>query len=404
MTHAPSAAQVAQRNAVARKLLALFYDAYAEHGSRNFAIRPDQPLLTELDVDRQAYVAAMNRLVDRGLLKLSGAAHGASLTEYGVEVWEDPDQLEQILPIPRISAEQFRRLVVRAHLEAYERATTGAAAPDGDLTIRERVLKEAGPTAQDYHFDEALKWIAAKRWITLGTSGEIVFNAAHVSEMRAYVDPLPADEPADEPRAAEASAMRVVMLSSSPDDPGLDRLALDTEFNRLRQKFEASEAGRRVTLDYWPDVRVDQLPDRLLEAPADILHFSGHSTEDGSITMRAHDGRILGLNPAGVAQIIGAFSDQLRCVVLVACFSDELAQRLREQIDVVVAMQSEVDDDAAIEFVCTFYNALARGHHVHRAFTVAAGLMRAHGELTGEPILYTRDGVDATTMHIGRSS
>lgn len=191
--------------------------------------------------------------------------------------------------------------------------------------------------------------------------------------------------------------MRVVMLSSS----GLDRLALETEYNRLRSKLEATEDGRRVDLDHWPDVRVDQLPDRLLKAPADVLHFSGHATEDGSIVLRDANGETLRLRPDGVAQMIGAFSGRLRCVVLVACFSDELAKRLTEEIDVVIGMMSEVDDEVGAVFVSTLYNALAHGHPVKPAFDMAAGLMRAHGDLTGEPMLYTREGVDAESLIIG---
>lgn len=409
-TRGSTVAKVARRNMDARNVLALFYRGYEKAGGRNFVIRPDAELLAELGMERRAYVEAIGRLVDKDLLKLSGTGHGASITVYGVEVHEAGEQLERELPLPALTAELFRRLVVQEHIAAYDRAVAnrGRSTEQRDeRTLCQRVLDAAGPRAKDYHFDEALRWMETQRWVQIGATGDVTFNAGHIAEMRAYVDPLTPDEGADDILVAVREAdpgMRVVMLSSSPDEPGLERLALDTEYNRIRSKLESSEGGRRVELDYWPDVRVDQLPDRLLKAPADVLHFSGHSTEDGAITMRDADGQILDLQPEGVAQVIGAFGDRLRCVVLVACFSAELAQRLQDHIDVVVGMQSEVDDDAAIVFVSTFYNALAQGHAVRRAFDVAAGMMRAHGNLTGEPILYTREGVDPTALVIGDGS
>lgn len=400
--------EVARRNTDARALLAMFYQAYEQTGGRSFVIRPDEQNLAQLGLEKRAYVEALNRLVDKDLLELCGMGHGASITAYGIEVYESEDHLDQELPLPTLTAEQFRRLVVQEHVEAYERALAsrgrGAEEKKDERSICERVLKAAGPRAKEYHFHEALRWMGVRGWVQMGATGDYSFNGGRIDEMRAYVDPLDPEDPPDSFVVAVQEAevgMRVVMLSSSPDDQGLDRLALDTEYNRIRSKLETSEGGRRVNLDYWPDVRVDQLPDRLLKAPADVLHFSGHSTEDGSITMRSSDGRVVDLRPEGVAQVIGELSDRLRCVVLVACFSAELAERLREQIDVVVGMQSEVDDDAAIVFVTTFYNALALGHTVHRAFTVADGMMRAYGDFTGEPVLYAKDGVDPRDLVFG---
>lgn len=394
----------AVKNAAARRVLAYFYSGYQETRGRNFVIRPKAELLERLDLDKQTYVAALGRLVDRDVLKLSGTGHGASLTAFGVEVHEDLDLLEEVLPVPSLTAEQFRRLVVQAHVDAYDGVEGGPSAKEDD-GIRRWVLDAAGPRAKDHHFDDALRWMATQRWIQLGAVGDVVFNASFLPEMRAYIDPLPAHEAEESSQPVAARPMRVVMLSSNPRDPddpdALDQLALDTEFSRMREKLAASEQGRGVDLDYWPDVRLDQLADRLLEAPADVLHFSGHSSEDGSLTMRNRDGRIVHLRPEGVADVIGAFADQLRCVVLVSCFSDALAQHLRDEIGIVVGMKSSVDDEAAIEFVCAFYNALARGHSIGRAFRVAAGMMRALGEDMGDPILYVRDGTDPMSIMFG---
>lgn len=96
--------------------------------------------------------------------------------------------------------------------------------------------------------------------------------------------------------------MRIVMLSSNadPDVP----LELDREYNRLRERLEAARGAPAIELDYWPDVRLDQLASRLLAGPAHVLHFSGHATPSGELLMRDHNGQARVFNPDGVARLI----------------------------------------------------------------------------------------------------
>lgn len=195
--------------------------------------------------------------------------------------------------------------------------------------------------------------------------------------------------------------MRIVMLSSNADpDVPLD---LDKEYNRLRERLEAARGTPAIELDYWPDVRLDQLASRLLTGPAHVLHFSGHATPSGGLLMRDHNGQARVFNPDGVARLIGTFGSEIRCVVLVACYSDALAERLADAVDVVIGMQSEVDDDAAILFVSSFYESLARGTSVGRAFAVASSLVCALGPDRGEPRLRTRSGVEADNVYLSQS-
>jgi hypothetical protein len=61
-------------------------------------------------------------------------------------------------------------------------------------------------------------------------------------------------------------------------------------------------------------------------------------------------------------------------VVLNACWSAEQAACVAAQVPYVVAMRTEVGDDAAIAFSTGFYLALAAGQPVPNAFAAA----RAH--------------------------
>ncbi|MFT3773027.1 MAG: nucleotide-binding protein [Minicystis sp.] len=89
-----------RKNQDARKLLAHFYAAYEQVGGRNFFISPQDPeTLTDVGMSEQDYRAAMNRLVDKGLLEFAGNGGTCSITTFGVEASEDEDTLDSLLPV-----------------------------------------------------------------------------------------------------------------------------------------------------------------------------------------------------------------------------------------------------------------------------------------------------------------
>ena len=73
--------------------------------------------------------------------------------------------------------------------------------------------------------------------------------------------------------------------------------------------------------------------------------------------------------------------DNIRCVVLNACYSEAQAQAIAEAIDCVVGMTSAVGDDAAIEFATAFYRALGYGEIYRRRSTSEPNQI----ELAGPP-------------------
>jgi hypothetical protein len=60
--------------------------------------------------------------------------------------------------------------------------------------------------------------------------------------------------------------------------------------------------------------------------------------------------------------------DNIKCVVLNACYSEGQAQAIAEHIDCVVGMSSTIGDRAAISFAAAFYQALGYGKDVKTAF------------------------------------
>lgn len=112
--------------------------------------------------------------------------------------------------------------------------------------------------------------------------------------------------------------------------------------------------------------------------------------------MRDQDELPVGLHPEGVARILAQRKDCIRLVVLNACFSQNLAELVREHIDCVVGMHRKVSDDAAILFAETFYPALCDGVSVGEAFEASRATIHARFPTENEvPQLLTRNGIDA---------
>ena len=60
--------------------------------------------------------------------------------------------------------------------------------------------------------------------------------------------------------------------------------------------------------------------------------------------------------------------DNIRCVVLNACYSEGQAEAIAQHIDCVVGMSRAISDPAAMGFATAFYQALGYGRDVKTAF------------------------------------
>ena len=72
--------------------------------------------------------------------------------------------------------------------------------------------------------------------------------------------------------------------------------------------------------------------------------------------------------PDTLAALFAILKENIRCVVLNACYSQLQAEGIAASIDSVVGMQRAVPDKAAIEFAAGFYLGLGYGESVATAF------------------------------------
>ena len=67
-------------------------------------------------------------------------------------------------------------------------------------------------------------------------------------------------------------------------------------------------------------------------------------------------------------RLFSVLKDNIRCVVLNACYSETQAEAISQHIDTVVGMSTAIGDRAAISFSAAFYQALAYGRDLNTAF------------------------------------
>ncbi len=83
--------------------------------------------------------------------------------------------------------------------------------------------------------------------------------------------------------------------------------------------------------------------------------------------------------PTGaLAGLFRVLKDNVRVVLLNACYSAAQAKAIVKEIDCAVGMSRAVKDDHAIAFAAEFYQALAYGRSVQEAFDL--GVVRLLGE------------------------
>jgi RNA polymerase sigma-70 factor (ECF subfamily) len=166
------------------------------------------------------------------------------------------------------------------------------------------------------------------------------------------------------------------------------------------------DVGERHELDGTPDQRGFESVFSPLVTPAlqylpSLANFSGHGIDGGEILFQSTSGDAQPVSPETISEVFRVHSGCIRCVVLNACFTETQAREIVRHVDTVVGMRAKVADDDAISFSAGFYEALAYGCSVGRAFESAK--VRLALEDKGHPdlaVLLTRGSQDASRVYL----
>jgi hypothetical protein len=196
--------------------------------------------------------------------------------------------------------------------------------------------------------------------------------------------------------------IKILFLSANPRKTS--RLRLDKEVSAIEKKIELARYRDSFQLETAWAVAVDDIQRFLLKHEPHIVHFSGHGSPDGEIILEDSSDRGAPVTAKALGRLFAILKDNIRCVVLNACFSKIQAEAITQSIDCAVGMGSAVGDDAAVSFAASFYQALAFNRSISDAFQLGCTQIELE-DLGGEdvPQLLARPGVDPRTIFIAHS-
>jgi hypothetical protein len=170
--------------------------------------------------------------------------------------------------------------------------------------------------------------------------------------------------------------IKILFLAANP--AGTSPLALDEEIRAIDSKIRGSEHRDRLELvSHWA-VRLDDLSGLLMRRNPDVVHFSGHGAPMGEIVLIGTGGTSKPVPPEALGGLFRVLKDNVRVVVLNACYSEAQAEAIVKEIDCAIGMSAPIGDDHAIAFAAEFYQALGYGKSVQDAYDL--GVVRLIGE------------------------
>ncbi len=188
----------------------------------------------------------------------------------------------------------------------------------------------------------------------------------------------------------------ILFLAANPAQS--ERLALDREYRTIEESLEGSPRVAEIRLETGWAVDLARLEAKLLATRPSVIHFGGHGDREG-VLLESPDEFTEGLVDAEVlAGVIGELAGDVQLVVLNACYTDAMAERLVKVVPCAVGMRSAVPDSAAAIFAAHFYRVLGHGRAVGTAYRTALYALRQMSLDDEAPRLVVAEGVDADAL------
>jgi hypothetical protein len=167
-------------------------------------------------------------------------------------------------------------------------------------------------------------------------------------------------------RHINVEKIRILFLSANPT--GTTPLALDEEAREIEAKIRASEYRDSLELITRWAVRPDDLLQYLNQYKPHVVHFSGHGSPTEEIILLDKQRVAKPVSKEALVSLFRTLKDNIRVVLLNACYSRPQAEAITSEIDCSIGMSRAIGDNAAIAFAASFYRAIGFGRSVREAF------------------------------------
>jgi CHAT domain len=170
----------------------------------------------------------------------------------------------------------------------------------------------------------------------------------------------------------------ILFLAADPSDA--TRLRLGAEFREIQDSLRKAQSREFFKLARPQlSVRPSDISQALLDEKPHIVHFSGHGTTDGELCFENLMGGMQTVQADALSALFELVANEVKCVILNACYSAVQAQEIAKHISYVVGMNKDVSDKAAISFAIGFYQALGAGRSIEYAYKSGCVQIRLQG-------------------------
>ncbi|NEQ54005.1 MAG: TIR domain-containing protein [Leptolyngbya sp. SIO3F4] len=185
---------------------------------------------------------------------------------------------------------------------------------------------------------------------------------------------------------AEKSSKRILILAANPIDTS--RLRLDKEVKEIKEVLRLAKQRDHFEVSAELAATPDDIQQALVDYSPNIVHFCGHGEGLEGLILEGDDGTGSLVSAEALANLFELFADQVECVLLNACYSDEQADSIAQHINAVIGMNHSIGDSAAVKFAVGFYRGLGAGKNVEFAYKLGRNAIEM-ANLSGEqtPVL-----------------
>jgi hypothetical protein len=194
-------------------------------------------------------------------------------------------------------------------------------------------------------------------------------------------------------------SIKILFLASNPKN--ISRIRLDEELREVDERIRLGDCRDQLMLVSHFAVRPRDLMQGMLRHKPHVLHFSGHGSPADGIILEDNNGQTKLVSIEALAALFAVVKDNLRVVVLNACYSALQAEGISQIVDCTIGMEKAIGDRAAIVFSAAFYEGLAFGRSVQEAYGLGVTALMLEGiPESGTPVLLTKEGVDAARVYL----
>jgi hypothetical protein len=146
---------------------------------------------------------------------------------------------------------------------------------------------------------------------------------------------------------------KILILAAIPHG-----LRLDKEIRSIEECIRRAVKRDMFEVDIRTAVRPQDIRRAIAEEKPQIVHFCGHSLDNGSLLLEDDGGRNKAVPPEGLKSLFELHVDYVKCVLLNACYSAKSAEAISEYINYAIGMNQQIQDKSAIQFAQGFYDGL----------------------------------------------